>query len=427
MNKPTFKIITLGCKVNAFESEEYAEELVKRGFQKTEEKAEVYLVNTCAVTNIAAGKCRQRIHAIRRDNPEALIAAIGCYVQLCRDDLSVFSDCQVIIGTHDKEKVGEKIAEAYRNKTEYIAVSEKNETVLHNQEIEHFFLTRAYLKIQDGCNQFCTYCTIPLARGRERSLPYDQAIAQAKKLISPQHQELVLTGIHTGRWQDGNKRLSDLIRGLLTEIPELKRLRLSSIEMNEVTPEIIEIMASEPRFAHHLHIPLQSASDQILKQMHRPYTFSEYKAKLEYIKSKIPNISISCDIIVGFPGETQEIFEEVKNNLVQLPLSFYHIFPYSIRNNTVAATLPGQLDGKTKSARVRELTILSARSYNNYQSTRLNQEAIVYVESKQGEYWFGHSSDYLPVYFVSETDVYGQFVPVKITKTVQRKVFGERI
>ncbi len=427
MRKPTFKIITLGCKVNAFESEEYAEELIRRGYQKTEEKAEIYLINTCAVTNIAAGKCRQRIHAIRRDNPEALIAAIGCYVQLCRNDLTVFSGCQVIIGTHDKEKVGEKIDEAYRHKTDFIAVSEKNETVLHNQEIEHFFLTRAYLKIQDGCNQFCTYCTIPLARGRERSLPYDQAITQAKKLISPQHQELVLTGIHTGRWQDNSQQLSDLIEGLLTEIPELKRLRLSSIEMNEVTPKIIEIMAKEPRFAHHLHIPLQSGSNQILKEMHRPYTFQEYKEKLEYIKNKIPNISISCDIIVGFPGETTEIFEEIKHNLQLLPLSFYHVFPYSIRNHTLAATLPNQIDGKTKAARVHELTNLSARSYNYYQSTRLNQEAVVYVESKQGEYWFGHSSDYLPVYFISETDVYGQFIPVKITKTAQGKVFGERI
>ncbi len=427
MSKPTFKIITLGCKVNAFESEEYAEELTKKGYQKSEGKAEIYIVNTCAVTNVAAGKCRQRIHALRRDNPDALICAIGCYVQLCRHDLSIFSDCQVIIGTHDKEKGGEKIDEAYRQKTRVVAVSEKTETVLHNQEIEHFSLTRAYEKIQDGCNQFCTYCTIPLARGRERSLPYDQAISQAKKLISPQHQELVLTGIHTGRWQDGTKQLSDLIEGLLKEIPELKRLRLSSIEMNEVTPKIIEIMAKEPRFAHHLHIPLQSGSDRILKEMHRPYTFEQYKEKLADIKSKIPNISISCDIIVGFPGETKEIFEEIKANLQQLPLSFYHIFPYSIRSNTIAATLPNQLEKKTKAARVHELTILSARSYNYYQSTRLNQEALVYVESKQGEYWFGHSSDYLPVYFISETDVYGQFIPVKITKAVSGKVFGERI
>ena len=411
----TFRILTLGCKVNAYESEQYAERLSEEGFLPSEsDKADIFVVNSCAVTNIAAQKCRQRIHALRRDYPDSVIAIVGCYVQTARKELSVFDDCDVVAGSFDKEKLVPMIVDHLRTGTRMIAVSEDSEPVFRTSMIRSFHQTRAYLKIQDGCNQFCSYCVIPYARGRERCMPYGDVLAQAKQLVSAEHEELVLTGIHTGRWHDGDKDLADLMKGLLDHTPGLKRLRLSSIEMNEVSDAVIDLMKEDERVARHLHIPLQAGSDPVLKGMGRPYTLAQYEKRIAEIKERIPGISISSDLIAGFPGETDEMFAESLVNIRRIGLSFLHVFPYSLRKGTKAEFMKGHVNGAVKRERVHELTKLSGELYNEFKETKLGTVSCVYVEQKIGGMWFGHSSDYLPVYIESSEDLEGQFVPVKL-------------
>lgn len=424
----TFRILTLGCKVNAYESEQYAEQLIREGLIQTdEENADVFIVNSCAVTNVAASKCRQRIHALRRDFPDSLIAVVGCYVQVAREDLSVFDDCDVVVGSFDKSSLVPMILKSLKDHRKYAAVSEENDPKFETGFIESFQQTRAYMKIEDGCNQFCSYCVIPYARGRERFMSSKDALQQASALVSKDHQELVLTGIHTGRWKEDGHDLAWLMRELLNRTEGLKRLRLSSIEMNEVSDDLIRLMKEDDRVARHLHIPLQAGSDAILKAMRRPYTFEEYKARIEYIRKEVPGVSVSSDIITGFPGETGELFEESVRNIRDAKLSFLHVFPFSVRKGTRAETMPNHVDGGTKKARVRRLTNLSHELYNGFMKTKLQSFSSVYIEQKITGMWFGHSSDYLPVYVKSDLDLKGKFVDVRLISVGRDGMIGELI
>ena len=424
----TFRILTLGCKVNAYESEQYAEQLIREGLIQTdEENADVFIVNSCAVTNVAASKCRQRIHALRRDFPDSLIAVVGCYVQVAREDLSVFDDCDVVVGSFDKSSLVPMILKSLKDHRKYTAVSEENDPKFETGFIESFQQTRAYMKIEDGCNQFCSYCVIPYARGRERFMSSKDALQQASALVSKDHQELVLTGIHTGRWKEDGHDLAWLMRELLNRTEGLKRLRLSSIEMNEVSDDLIRLMKEDDRVARHLHIPLQAGSDAILKAMRRPYTFEEYKARIEYIRKEVPGVSVSSDIITGFPGETGELFEESVRNIRDAKLSFLHVFPFSVRKGTRAETMPNHVDGGTKKARVRRLTNLSHELYNDFMKTKLQSFSSVYIEQKITGMWFGHSSDYLPVYVKSDLDLKGKFVDVRLISVGRDGMIGELI
>ena len=374
-------ISTLGCKVNAYESESTAQALRQRGYQTVDfkEKADVYIIFTCAVTNTAASKSRQKIHQARRQNPDALVCAVGCYVQIQADqqliDEALRQRREPIVELHD-----------VRTSAEF--------EMLPLDEFEH--QTRAYLKVQDGCNQFCAYCIIPYARGRERSLPLDEALKEARRLAQ-KHKEIVLAGIHTGRYgKDRDTSLCDLIRGMC-EIEPLERIRISSIEITEITDELLTLMETQPKIARHLHIPLQAGCDATLKRMGRPYTTAQFMARVEEIRTRIDGISISTDLIVGFPQESEAEFAATMAFLKQIQFSFIHVFPFSPKTGTPAQRMSGQISSEVKKQRARQVGEFSRNSYYAVKSSWIGKDVDVIIETCVNGVAFGHSSEYLPV------------------------------
>ncbi|MBR0137434.1 MAG: tRNA (N(6)-L-threonylcarbamoyladenosine(37)-C(2))-methylthiotransferase MtaB [Erysipelotrichaceae bacterium] len=393
-----FAICNLGCKVNNYESNWYREQLQQK-YEEVEfgRKADIYVINTCTVTNTAGSKSRQMIHRARKLNPDALIVAVGCYVQMEFSQPDIFEDCDIIIGSKDKTKLPELIEE-YLEKKERISLVEDFETcAFEKMLLKDFNQTRAYLKIQDGCNQFCGYCTIPLARGRERSLDAQSAVQQAESLVKAGHKEIVLTGIHTGRYQDGNINLTKLIKMILSQVPELERIRISSIEMTEVTDELIDLIALDKRIARHLHIPLQVGNDRLLKLNNRPYTTGQFAERIRHIRERIPLISISSDIIAGLPTETDEEFRETYEFCRDVSFSFMHVFPYALKKKTKDAMIREQVPADVKKQRAADLTTLSKELYNVFVMDFLGKECDVLFERSVDGLLTGHNSEYVTV------------------------------
>ena len=393
----TFAITTLGCKVNTYESNGYIEGLYKFGWKIVDfkEMADIYIINTCSVTNTAASKSKQKIHQAQRRNPNALICVVGCFVQTTKEEL----DVDVLIGSSGKEQLPQYIYDAFQKKEKKSYVSDVNQIkTFENVPISTFNgQTRAYLKIQDGCNQFCSYCIIPFARGRERSLPIEEVVKTAKQLVANNHKEIVLSGIHTGRYgHDLNANLLMLLQQLV-KIDGLERIRISSIEMNELEDDFLMFMNNEEKIAKHLHIPIQSGSDSVLKAMNRPYTIKEFIQKIAQIRKLMPQISISSDIIMGFPGESEEDVEETINNLELINFSFLHVFPFSKRDGTKASTLKNHITNEEKKKRCQKVSLLSKKHYNEYSETFIGKDVKVLFEYEKEGYLFGHSSEYLPV------------------------------
>lgn len=412
-----FAICNLGCKVNNYESNWYSEQL-SRKYEEVDydQYADIYVINTCTVTNTAGSKSRQMIHKARKQNPDAVIAAVGCYVQMEYEDRSIFEDCDIVVGTVDKIRLPELIDEFLEKRERVYHADKINECPFETMMLDDFNQTRAYLKIQDGCNQFCSYCTIPFARGRERCLDGELAIVQAEKLYKSGHLEIVLAGIHTGRYNDGKYNLTSLIRAILKKVPELKRIRISSIEMTEVTDELIELMAEDERVARHLHIPLQVGNDRLLKLNNRPYTTEEFYNRIEYIRKRIPDISISTDIIAGLPTESDEDFNDTVDFAKKARFSFIHFFPYAMKKGTRDAAIRQQVNGTVKKERVAVLTKTSSELYNNFVGLFLNKETDVIFERKVDGWLTGHNSEYILVK-VKDADSYlHNFARVKVTE-----------
>ncbi len=399
----TFAIATLGCKVNAYESQGYAQGLNDLGFQEVsfKEKADIYIINTCAVTNTAASKSRQKVHLAKRLHAQSFIVMVGCYAQSM--DVSMMSQLQVdlLVGSDHKMQLPQLIQDAYlHHKTQNFIHDMRKATVFEALPVRYFpHQTRAYLKIQDGCNQFCSYCIIPYARGAERSLAPDEVINRAKELIKGNHLEIVLTGIHTGRYgKEHACSLCALLKRICSECEGLERIRISSIEINEIGDDLLDLMANVPKIARHLHIPIQSADDEVLKRMNRPYSFEEYAKRIHQIREKIPNISISTDVITGFPQESGEQFQLGMQRIKSLCFSFLHVFPFSKRDGTKAAAMQGHLDNRTKKMRCTELMALSDCLSEAYQKAFIHKEVKVLWEKQEGEWMIGHTSEYLCVY-----------------------------
>ena len=288
----TFAIATLGCKVNTYESQGYESALLEKGYEQVsfKEKADVYIINTCAVTNTAGSKSRQKIHAAIALNPEALIAVVGCYAQTASEQLEQDANIDILLGSDGKSRLADMIEEGLRKKRPQKLIHDVRKVNVFEALPIHRFehQTRAFLKIQDGCNQFCSYCIIPFARGAERSLPEDEVLAIARSLSESGHREIVLSGIHTGRYGNGiNSSLCQLMKRMVKEIPKLQRIRISSIEMNEITDELLEFIKGEEKIARHLHIPVQSANTTVLKNMNRPYTIAWFMERVDYEMEKI--------------------------------------------------------------------------------------------------------------------------------------------
>ena len=398
----TFAIATLGCKVNTYESQGYESALLEKGYEQVsfKEKADVYIINTCAVTNTAGSKSRQKVHAAIALNPEALIAVVGCYAQTASEQLEQDANIDILLGSDGKSRLADMIEEGLRKKRPQKLIHDVRKVNVFEALPIHRFehQTRAFLKIQDGCNQFCSYCIIPFARGAERSLPEDEVLAIARSLSESGHREIVLSGIHTGRYGNGiNSSLCQLMKRMVKEIPKLQRIRISSIEMNEITDELLEFIKGEEKIARHLHIPVQSANTTVLKNMNRPYTIAWFMERVDYIRSLIPDISISSDVITGFPQESEEQFQDTLDNIARMRLSFLHVFPYSRRDHTAAAQMSGHLENKIKKERASRLANLSKQLYTAYKQNFIGKEVSVIFEKEKDGKLIGHSSEYLEV------------------------------
>ncbi|MBR5049271.1 MAG: tRNA (N(6)-L-threonylcarbamoyladenosine(37)-C(2))-methylthiotransferase MtaB [Erysipelotrichaceae bacterium] len=409
-----FAICNLGCKVNNYEANWYAEQLAVDHEQVDfSQKADIYIINSCSVTNTAGSKSRQMIHRARRMNPEAIIAAVSCYVQLEYRDEEIFEDCDILIGSRNKTRLPQYIRQFIETRERIIDVGPFDSCPFEEMALTRFNQTRAYLKIQDGCNQFCSYCTIPLARGRERSLPLEKVVENARRLVAGGHKEIVLTGIHTGRWNDGEHDLADLMKTLLAEVEGLERIRLSSIEMTEVSDRLIELMAADKRIARHLHIPLQTGNDRLLKLNNRPYTTEQYYERISEIRDRLPGVSISSDIIAGLPTESEQEHQETMQFIEKCRLSFLHVFPYARKQHTYDATLK-QVPENVRKERAASLTKLRGQLYNDYVSSYLNKEVEVLFETGENGLLKGHSSEYIVTAAEGEEDLLGQICRVHV-------------
>ena len=398
----TFAICTLGCKVNTFESISISELLKSEGFKEVdfEENSDIYIIFTCAVTNTASSKSRKKINQAIRQNKDALICVVGCYVQLKPAELNDNEHIDILIGSSLKQNLPEYIKKALETKERINTIEDVRikDVEFENLGVSYFDKqVRAYLKIQDGCNQFCSYCIIPYARGKERCMDYSNVVSMAKS-ISENHKEIVLAGIHTGRYTSDNVDLARLIQMILDECPNIERLRISSIEITEITDDLINIMKTNKRVAKHFHIPLQSGCNSVLKDMNRPYTTEYFFERINYIRNEINDVSISTDLIVGFPSETNEMFLETMDFLKRCELSFIHVFPFSSKEGTKASKTKSVVSALEKKQRVSEVGELSKKLYYSYKGKFIQKQLDVLIEKYEEGYSFGHSSEYIPVY-----------------------------
>lgn len=400
-----FTITTLGCKVNSYESNYYKEQLEKHGHQMVEVNSpcDVCIINTCTVTNTAAAKSRQKIHSLKKTHPNALIVVVGCYVQHADQQEREQLNVDLIIGANHKNELVMRIEELLKNHVRKDLVEDIRdftsfeEMPIHVYESKH----RAFLKIEDGCNQFCSYCAIPYARGRQRSLSKEKVIEIAQSLSNKGHYEIVLTGIHTGRYQDGDTTLAKLLKELLEKTDERVQYRISSIEITEVDDELIELMKQTTRICRHLHIPIQSGCNETLQRMNRPYTIEEFKQRLDHIRKEIPDISISTDVIVGFVQESEEEFETTYKNLQDCAFSFLHVFPYSKRNGTAASRMKGEVHGSIIKERVNKLLALSNKLRQKDMERFTDLEVLIEKQDQDGVY-HGYCQQYHPVKIYSD-------------------------
>lgn len=402
---PSVAFMTLGCKVNQTESEAMAQLFRNQGYHivTSSEEADIVVVNTCTVTNTGDAKSRQVIRRMVKTHPDAFVVVMGCYAQTAPGEVLNIEGVDLVIGTQDRGKILELIDEVKREQQPKSNVHAIWDAVEFEELplLEGESRTRATLKIQEGCNKFCTYCIIPYARGPVRSRVPEKALAEAEKLVAGGYKEIVLTGIHTGSYgedlgEDWN--LTRLVREL-ANVKGLHRLRLSSIEPMEFTPDLIEAIVENPAVCPHLHIPLQCGSDTILARMKRPYTIKEFKELIDKFNELLPGVAITTDVIVGFPGETDEDFQNSLEFVRSCGFSGVHVFPYSKRKGTPAAKYADQLPNKVKEQRVKELMEVARQSQEEYVRKFFGQTVEVLIERVSPEgVGTGHTRNYLQVH-----------------------------
>ena len=394
----TFCIKTLGCKVNTYESELIHNLFIRKGYVYSKDNAEVYVINTCTVTNMSDRKSRQIINATRRDNKNAIIVVCGCFSQNAYNSGRLDEiDADIIIGNKDKSKIVEYVEDYIKNKRKTTKFYNMDEVEFENMELDSMEgRTRAFVKIEDGCENFCTYCIIPYVRGKVRSKSHEMVIEEVTNLVNKGYKEVVLTGIHTGHYVDGKYNFEHLLRDLVN-ISGLLRLRISSIEINELTDGVLDIFSKSDVLVPHLHIPLQSGSDHILKEMNRKYDKKYFINRIEYIKSIKKDVSITTDVITGFPGETDMEHLESMETIKKIGFTKVHVFPYSDRYNTVASKMPNKVDGNVKKERVKDLLMLSDELENSFNSKFYGRVLPVLIEEEKDSYFYGHTANFIRV------------------------------
>lgn len=417
---------TLGCKVNQYETEAVIDIFIDNGYQIVDfsEKADVYIVNSCTVTNEAARKTRQIARRAKRSSPESIVAIVGCYTQAFPEEVSEIEEIDFIMGSNNKADILDKAEEMLAGKSADYEVKEYRE-LKEYEELELKRLsntTRANVKIEDGCNQFCSYCIIPYARGPVRSRKQVDVVEEIKRLSQQGVKEIILTGTHLGAYgsENGNNKALTQLMYRLTELDELKRVRLSSIEGTEIDQEMMDLLAEEDIFCPHLHLPLQSGSDQILEAMNRPYTVEEFKQTIAELRERIPNLAVTTDIIVGFPGETEETFAETLKVVKELAFSKVHVFPYSAREGTPAAEME-QINGNIIKEYSKKLRLVNEALMLDYQQYFLGEEKEVLVEEvrdHQTDLLTGYTDNYLKVLFDGSDQLKNKLVKVRLKESL---------
>ena len=391
---------TLGCKLNFSESSTIARQFEQGGFQRVgaNEPADICVINSCSVTEHADKKCRNLIRKLHRRNPSAIIAVTGCYAQLKANDIAQIEGVDIVLGNNDKGDLYQRVVE----------LSSRGKAQVYNcdcEEISRFFAafssgdrTRSFLKVQDGCDYKCAYCTIHYARGSSRNIPIADIVKQAEAVAATGLREIVITGINTGDFgRTTGEKFIDLLKAL-NQVDGIDRFRISSIEPNLITDEIIEFCAASPKFQHHFHIPLQSGSDRILGLMRRRYTSEKFASRIEKIRSLMPDAFIGIDVITGFPGESEEDFRQTYDLLARLKPSFLHIFPFSERPGTPAVDMPDKVPSYISSQRVEHLEELCDELHYEFCSKYQGEEAEVLFESTmRGGMMFGYTGNYVRV------------------------------
>lgn len=415
----TVGICTLGCKVNLYESMYLTSRLREEGFEIRDfsEVCDVYIINTCTVTNNSDAKSRKMIHSAKAKNPKACLVVCGCFVESANRDKNSnfdFSICNVVVGNSNKDKIPMYIKEFFKTGKNIVDLEDVREASFTDMFInEASGKTRAFVKIQDGCENFCSYCIIPFVRGKCRSKVKDKVIFEITELVRRGYKEIVLTGIHTGNYgSDIGTNFASLLKEILT-IPNLERVRISSIEITELDEEFFELLKN-PKICNHLHIPLQSGSDKVLKLMNRKYDTKMFLNKIKRIRAIRPDISLTTDVIVGFPMEEDDDFLDCLKFIRKVNFSKVHVFPYSMRNGTKAAGMR-QVDGKIKKERVQELLELSEDLERSYYESFIGKTEKVLIEKVEEGIAYGHTSNYLYLKLVGdykENEIY----EIKISK-----------
>ncbi|MBR1679808.1 MAG: tRNA (N(6)-L-threonylcarbamoyladenosine(37)-C(2))-methylthiotransferase MtaB [Bacilli bacterium] len=391
-----FYIYTLGCKVNTYESEMMREKLIAHGYFEQEENPDIVIVNTCSVTNVADQKSRKMVRHFKSLFPSSVLVVCGC------SSLNKTSDYEemepdILLGNTRKSDIVDLIEQYMKTNQRYENVEKSRDLTFEDMNVKKFSThTRAYMKIQDGCDNFCSYCVIPFVRGKRRNKNFDECYLEAEELVKNGHQEIVLTGIHTGSYEDQGHDLTDVIHEI-SKLDGLKRIRISSIEVTELTDKFLNELKNNPKICPHLHIPLQAGSDKILSLMNRKYDLNDFEEKLKQIRLILPDISISTDIIVGFPCETEEDMQETLLNAKKFAFSKVHVFPYSKREGTKASRMENQVIASEKKRRSKELVRLSNQLEREY-ALKFDGKVMSVLIENNDRFCVGSTSNYLKVF-----------------------------
>jgi len=411
---------SLGCKLNQAETELLSKQFADAGYRLVSpaDEADVYILNTCTVTHIADRKSRHWLRLAHRRNPNALLIAIGCYAERAPQELARIEGIDLVSGNGQKSHLLQLLEES--GCLSRPAFAQRDSTSSSHAG----FRTRAFVKIQDGCNDFCSYCIVPLVRGREKSLPIDQIVAEVRQRIANGYKEVVLTGVKIGSYSYDGVNLRGLLEHILAET-DVARLRLSSLQPQEISPELIALWRDN-RLCRHFHLSLQSGSDGVLRRMRRRYSISDYQQSVSLIRALVPEAAITTDVIVGFPGETSAEFEQSYKFCQKLGFARIHVFPYSPREGTQASQMPDQVKDKVKKQRSQRVLALARESAQNFNERFLEKTMPVLWEKQTGDsIWSGHTDNYIRVYSKSDKDLTNQLLPVKLAKVRGDGVWGE--
>lgn len=428
----TMSIFTLGCKVNRYDSEAIEETFVAAGYKVVpfDQKADVYIINTCTVTHMSDRKSRQMIRRTKKINPDAIVVVIGCYAQAAKEEIEAIEEVDLVIGTNGRIHVLEAVEDYKLNGIpmnfveDIMAVHDFEELKISNMNKR----TRAYLKIQEGCNNYCSYCIIPYVRGNIRSRKPDNILSEVTTLAKEGFKEIVLTGIHVASYGKDLKdtNLLEIIKKV-HDVEGIERIRLSSIEPNVVTPDFVETISKLPKVCHHFHLSLQSGSDTVLERMKRKYTAARYKEAVRALRERFDDVEFTTDIIVGFPGETGEEFNETVAFIKDIRFSDIHIFPYSPRNGTPAATMEQQVSPQIKDERVKELTNVSQMIQEEILEAYVGKTVkVLFEQNYKDDLYEGHTESYMKVHCKSKQNLINSVNSIKITGIIDGVLYGDK-